>query len=416
MRAFLAVLMLGIIAAASVVVVVSVSPVTGTAGADFLRSILGPQPVADVEAVVFTVQDTVHHAIFLLEGNKASAPWESPTPRSTSGSSLAAGTSPTSTITPNSILDKSAEGAPAKTTPGPIPTPTATATPAPTLTPTATPWALPNLKPIGNIPDEGIWQAWIQDSSGNTVAYRTFLAPDATRPYAVVAVVALDLTKVQLHYQLGTQEPVSPSRAPGTGRIPPNDLLPGVLLAAFNGAFKTINGNFGVMINGQTLVPMVNGLGTLVIYQDGHLGMGVWGSDLTYTPDMLVVRENCPIIIDHGQINPQVYNNSIYLWGGTIKGNIVTFRSGIGLSQDGKILYYFAGNYLNTDTLARAMQAAGVYEAMQLDINNYYVLFTRFDLRNNELVAVPLLPKEMVDNAGRFLDSYSRDFFYITTK
>ena len=53
---------------------------------------------------------------------------------------------------------------------------------------------------------------------------------------------------------------------------------------------------------------------------------------------------------------------------------------------------------------------------MQLDINNYYVHFTRFAVQDGKLIAVPLLPKEMVDNVGRFLESYSRDFFYLTEK
>ncbi len=405
LRAFIAVLIVGGIALSSLVVVVSLSPVTGTAGADFLRGIFGPQLVADMEAVVFTAQDIIHHTIFVLGGSQASAPWETPTP-----GSLA----PTTT----SVVNKSAEESLANTTPTPTPLPNQLVSPTPTaiLPPIAAPWQLPNLTPIGNLAGEGVWQAWIQDSSGSTIAYRTFLAPDTTRPYAVVAVVALDLTKVQLHYQLGTQEPVSPGRAPGTGKIPDNYLQPGVLLAAFNGGFKTVNGHYGVIIDGQTLVPMIDGLGTLAIYQDGHLSMGVWGADLTLSPDMVVVRQNCPIIIDQGQINPQVYQNSVYLWGGTVKGNIVTFRSGIGLSRDGKTLYYFAGNYLSTQTLAMAMQATGVYEAMQMDINNYYVLFTKFSTQNGQLSSVALLPKEMVDNIGRFLGSYTRDFFYITSK
>ncbi len=405
LRAFIAVLLLGAIAVGSLVVVVSVSPVTGTAGADFLRGIFGPQLVADMEAVVFTAQDTIHHIIFLAQGSRVSAPWQTSTPASLSPSG-----------TPPAVVNKGAEESLANSTSTPAPLPTQSTAPVSTPPPAADPFQLANLTPLGGIADEGVWQAWIQDPSGSPIAYRTFLAPDAARPYAVVAIVALDLTKMQLHYQLGTQEPVSPGRAPGTGKIPGNYRQPGVLIAAFNGGFKTINGHYGMMIDGQTLVPMIDGLGTLAIYQDGHLSMGVWGSDFTLSPDMVVVRQNCPIIIDQGQINPQVYDNSIYLWGGTIKGNIVTFRSGIGLSRDGKTLYYFAGNYLSTDTLAQAMQASGVYEAMQLDINNYYVLFTKFDPQNGRLAAVPLLPKEMVDNVSRFLGSYSRDFFYLTSK
>jgi len=120
------------------------------------------------------------------------------------------------------------------------------------------------------------------------------------------------------------------------------------------------------------------------------------------------------LMVHNGTINPLVYINSANDWGSTVKGNVVTFRSGIGISQDGKVLYYFAGQSLTMPALAQAMQDAGAYQAMQLDINNYYVLFTSFKFENGQLAAFPLLPKDMVANLNRFLGSYSRDFFYIT--
>ncbi len=409
LRGFLGVLVVGVIAILTLVAVVSLSPVTGTSGADFLRSIIGPQAVASLEGVVFTIQDTIHHTIFLLEGGKAAPPWQVSAVKAQAITPTQI-TEPLSTGTPGTIVDKSALNSPKITA---LPSGT---TAMPTISPAQTPWLPAEVTPLGTIPDEGVWEQYILDASGDPVAYRTFLQPDSSRPYAIVAVVAFDLSKVQLHYQLGTQEPVSPVREPSNGDIPAIYRQPGVLLAAFNGAFKTIHGHYGVMVNGNTLVPMIDGMGTLVIYNDGSLRIGEWGSDLTYTPDMAVVRQNCPLMVIKGQVNPLVYNNSVSTWGGTITGAIVTFRSGIGLSQDGKTLYYFAGNYLSMPALATAMVAAGAYQAMQLDINNYYVLFTRFDVQNSQLKADPLLPKAMVDGLDRFLGSYSRDYFYVTTK
>ncbi len=312
------------------------------------------------------------------------------------------------------VLDKNAFNAPDNTTPTATLQPPTTATP--TLTPSLTPWLPAAISPLGQVPDEGVWEAWIHDPQGNTVAYRTYLAPDAGRQYAVVAVVAMDLNKLTLHYQLGIDEPVSPGRDPGTGKIPSQYIQPGILMAAFNGAFKTIHGYYGVVVDGNTLVPMIDGMATLVIYRDGRLRIGSWDVGLTNSPDIILARQNCRLMVQQGDVSPDVYNDSIAMWGGTLTGNIVTFRSGIGVSQDGKTLFYFAGNYLSMDALAEAMHAAGAYQAMQLDINNYYVHFTRFDVQDNLLIAVPLLPKQMVDNVGRFLGSYSRDFFYVTTK
>ena len=414
LRSFLAAILFGVAGLVGLVLVVSLSPGTGTHGADMLRGILGPQPVADMEAVVFTVQDAMHHILFTLQGGQPAAPWQVAT-ATRPIASIPSTDRPTltATITPDSVLDKNALNAPDNATP------TATQLPltaTPTLSPTPTPWLPAEITPLGKVPEEGVWESWIWDGSGATVAYRTYLAPDARRQYAVVAVVAMELNKLQLHYQLGTEEPVFSGGEPRTGQIPMSFLQPGTLMAAFNGAFKTIHGNYGVMVDGNTLVPMIDGMATLVIYKDGSLRMGAWGVDLTNSPEITVARQNCRLMVDHGEINPDVYNDSIAMWGGTLSGNIVTFRSGIGLSEDGNTLYYFAGNYLSMGALANAMLAAGAYQAMQLDINNYYVLFTRFDVQDGKLVATPLLPKEMADNSGRFLGSYSRDFFYITIK
>lgn len=226
--------------------------------------------------------------------------------------------------------------------------------------------------------------------------------------------MAFDLTRVRLHYQLGTHEPAGNVKVPQTGQIPSNNLQPGILLAAFNGGFRTVNGHFGVFADGKVIVPPIDHLATIAFYKDGSLRIGEWGVDLTFTPDMVVYRQNCPLMVHDGQINPQVYDNSVNDWGGTISGNIVTFRSGIGISQDGRKLYYFAGNSLAMPYLAKAMWNVGAYQAMQLDINNYYVLFTRFVIKDNQLMADPLLLKEMVDNLSRYQGSYSRDFFYVT--
>jgi hypothetical protein len=51
---------------------------------------------------------------------------------------------------------------------------------------------------------------------------------------------------------------------------------------------------------------------------------------------------------------------------------------------------------------------------MQLDINNYYVFFTSFEVQNGQLTGIPLLPKEMIDNLNRYLDGFAHDFFYVT--
>jgi hypothetical protein len=437
-RIVLGLIFIVILGLVALVVVVSVSPPTAARGADFLRTIVGPKPVAILEAVVLTVQDTIHQILYKVERETPTSPWEA---------SMDQGSTPLdmnnrqSTYTPTkpNLIIQTLSNTPALTEKNSqnaiIPNPTInpmtgsnstiepilgitprsiTSTPNPIQTPTQEPWLPGIVPPLGNTPDEGIWVSYIKDQSDTTLAYKTFLHPDDQRPYVVVGIVAFDLSRIQLHYQLGLLEPDVPDKDLSTGQITSVDLQPGILLAAFNGGFKTLHGHYGIFVDGKELIPPIDTMGTLAIYKDNSIRIGEWGTDLSYTPDLVVYRQNCPLMIHNGEINPLVYNNSVNDWGGTFSGNIVTFRSGIGISQDGKTLYYYAGNGISMPILANAMLDAGAYQAMQLDINSYYVIFTKFEFQDNQWTSDPLLPKEMVDNLDRFLTPYPHDFFYIT--
>jgi hypothetical protein len=230
-----------------------------------------------------------------------------------------------------------------------------------------------------------------------------------------VAVVAFDLTHTRLHYVLGSQEPSLPKGPRGTGKIAPEDKTPGVLLSTFNGGFKATHGQFGAMENGVVALPPREGLGVVAIYQDGHVQIGEWGTDIvTQTNNMIAWRENGRLIIQQGKITPRVYSNLISDWGGTIDGKIVTWRSALGLSADGNTLYYFAGPSLSMPALAKAMMAVGTFQGMLLDINAYWVHFAAIRADGDKLTADPLLP-EMKQAKDRYLSPYSRDFFYVTT-
>lgn len=386
-------------------------PSVGAQGADLLRSLFGDQLVASLEGVDFQVQDQVHRFQY-QRGEKPSAPWNI---ASVPTLSL---TQPIE-ITPTAVMELPQPGVISS-----IPTETAATETAPTVTqsplPSPTPdlaWSPAPLPALGDLPGEGEWSPYIVSASGKTIACRTFLQPDLERPYAIAAVVAFNLERARLHYVLGTQEPVSdvPFKRPGI--IPEGDRQPGILLAVFNGGFKTRHGHFGVMMDGTVLIPPREGFGTLAFYQDGSLRIGAWGSDISASPDIVAWRQNGPLIIQNGQINPHTNDNSVQDWGSTVDGGgvVPTWRSAVGLSADGKTLYYLAGPSLTIPALAQALQAAGAANAIQLDINNYWVHFGTITFDGDQPKTNPLF-KEMNDNPDRYLLSYTRDFFYVTAK
>ncbi|MDR3575013.1 MAG: phosphodiester glycosidase family protein [Anaerolineaceae bacterium] len=379
-------------------VMLQVSPSTGAYGAEYLRQVLGERPVAVIETVMFQAQDVLKKTEVNLGLAKPNNPWQI-SASNDAKVSQEPGVKAIPTSTPRTIT------APV------IPNTTGNVNQVQPAAPTA--WMPSAVRPLGTLPGVGTWTPYITDSNGQVLAYRTFLQPDPTRSYAVTAVVAFNLKAVQLHYEVGFGEPYAPGvKKFSNGNIPVEDRLPNVLLAAFNGGFKFEHGAFGSIQNGQVSVPPRNGFGTVAIYQDGHIQIGELGADLNLSPNIVALRQNGPLVIQYGQITQQV-NNPAY-WGYTISYGTVTWRSGIAIDKPGDTLYYFAGPYLSIDTLARAMQAVNSWNAMQLDINNFWVNFEMFTSANQNLIPQPLFPKEMNSNIGRFLSPYVRDYFYVT--
>ena len=387
-------------------------PSVGAQGADLLRGLLGNEAVARLEMVLFSAQDKLQQIEFQLGIVKPAAPWQSAggpyaaIPLVASPTEIPSATPGLTPVVkqalPPAVGEKAAQ----------LSIATPSATPSPSPTPAA--WQPVPATPLGDLPGEGNWTPYIYDASGTAVAYRTFFQPDPQRPYSVVAVVAIDLTRTRLHYVLGSIEPYSPDSPPRSGAIPAGDLVAGRLLATFNGGFKATHGHFGAMADGITALPPRDGLGTLAIYNDGTVRMGEWGTEITPSPDMLAWRQNGPLVIHNVQINPRIYNDSPKDWGYTVTDVSPTLRSGIALSADGKTLYYLVGPHLTMEALAKSMLAAGAANGMQLDINNYWVLFVAIHSDNGKLVPEPLLPDQMKEFLDRYLHPYTRDYFYVT--
>jgi hypothetical protein len=385
-------------------------------GADVLRAIFGDEAVAQMEMVLFQAQDTFQKAQYALGVIAPEPPWRSVvvTPQVTITS--------ISIPRPTPICTAKAEtaqtGSPASSSPEQ--TPAALSSEVEPSVTAETPgaadqsWQPAPLTPLGELEGEGQWSLYLQNAQGQPVAYRTFVQPDPTRPFAVVAVIVFDLQRTRLHYILGFEEPYSADGPKRSGAMPESDKSPNYLLAMFNGGFKATHGRFGAMADGAVALPPRDGLGTLAIYKDGRVRMGVWGSSLKPSDDMECWRQNGPLVIENGQINPRIYNNSPKDWGYTVIDVSPTWRSGVGISLDGERLFYFAGPSLTMEALARSMAAAGADQGMQLDINTYWVHFVAVRDQNDQRTLDPLFPAMMKDNINRYLFPYSRDFFYVT--
>ena len=265
----------------------------------------------------------------------------------------------------------------------------------------------------GALPSEGLWTSdgLPQPPGGGPPAFwKTFLRPNPARPDALVYLVRFDPHRLQLHMVAGTQEPVSPAGLSRPGRIAAGDLP--ALAAAFNGGWKSIHGNYGMMIGGQAIAPPNTrpDTATLAQHADGRLELAAWKT-LSQATDLVSYRQNCPLLIDNGVIAVQGHISST--WGLSLLSEMYVWRSGLGQTADGALIYA-AGTPLAAEELAAALQAAGATTAMQLDINSAWVHWVDYlPGPNGAPRAEPLVP-DMAYTRNQYLTPTERDFFYLT--
>ncbi len=261
---------------------------------------------------------------------------------------------------------------------------------------------------------EGVWRDLpLSLFPGRVVLADTFVNPDPARPYAFVTLVKMDMSRLRLWSVAGTQEPGGKVGKPGPGVVPQSIQTQGTLVAAFDGGFQYRDGQYGMIVGNTTYLPLKNNLATLVGYSNGSLAIVKYegqklGSNISF------VRQNCPMLIENGVIETQNDANRT-LWGRTITSSIYTWRSGIGITAKGNLIFAI-GNSLVPSTLAAALASAGAVNAMQLDINPYWVRFNIFNNYSNGAYSHSTIMKGVVDGSYNYLNGYQKDFFYVTKK
>lgn len=424
--AFLVLLLLGAVVAGPGVIQSHPALVTDTV--DRVRAIVGPKPVSVVEGAYYRLLDVYNRLHYQATGQTDT--WQ-----------LAIAATPV--VQPTSAAPTTPVPVPATTSPGAlgtpdiVPTDQKPSTSTPRVTPAPAQAVLvsqpPPIKPLIQNPPlsgEGEWRplATLGQPAGEPpILWQTLLRPDPSRPFAQVVLVAMDLSRSRLHIVVGVKEPASnvPPRGLRTGMIPPSDQKGGELLAAWNGGFKAIHGHYGMMTDGTVWVPPIDGLATAAVDADGRLTLGAWGRGVDPNGPWTAWRQNNPPLIEDGVVNPDVIRlaDTIH-WGASLSGAVFIWRSGMGVTPDGRWLIYAAGNPLSVQTLTSALQAAGAWNAMQLDVNMSFEHYDTFAATPQTIsargstISLPVtsvkLIKQMFGDSTQFLVPFDRDFFYMT--
>ena len=266
---------------------------------------------------------------------------------------------------------------------------------------------------LSTLAGEGVWVPIAQNLYPNqTIIARTFLRPDASHPYAIVSLVKMDLKKLGLDTQAGTYYPGGTSGIYGPGAVPRNIQQSNTLLAVFNGGFQKKDGRYGMVVEDKTYVPLRINMPTLLLYKDGSIQFITY-SGQALPSNIAAIRQNGPYLIENGTITPYV-EQGVDTWGRTVTNSMYTWRSGIGITKEGNLIYA-AGNSLIPSTLAKALLKAGAVNAIQLDINPPWVRFILYQsIGNGRYTFSPLL--NSMRGGKEYLKRYNKDFFYVYKK
>jgi len=267
------------------------------------------------------------------------------------------------------------------------------------------------------LPGEGKWHiAGRETATGIPTMYEAFVRPNAVNTSYVVGVAWMDPTLLRAQLYSGQYIP-GPGTYSHSAPITPDASK--TLVAAFNAGFRMQDARGGYYTDGRIVAPLRVGAASAVIFKDGTMTVGAWGTDVAMSNQVASVRQNLDLIVDHGQPVPGLSNNNFSQWGATLGGTLNVWRSGLGVTKNGAIVYV-GGPSMSITDLAHVLMLAGAVRGMELDINTDWVQLATFGGKLNTPITgangTDLLPG-MAYRPDRFFATWeTRDFFTMSLR
>ena len=268
--------------------------------------------------------------------------------------------------------------------------------------------------------DEGVWHvAGRTTTKGIPTVYVAFVRPDTQHTSYVAGVAWMDPTVLKAQLYSGSHIP-GPNyqyryTAPITWKASKN------LVAVFNAGFRMQDANAGYYTDGHIIQPysLRNGAASVVIFKDGRITVGKWGRDATMAKDVASVRQNLNLIVDNSKLVSGLNSNDTSQWGVTLGGTAYVWRSGLGVTKNGALVY-IAGDALSIKTLANLFVLAGCKRAMELDINKDWVQYSTYKAPLGQAVSggqgTSLLSTMIGPPSRYFTNWWARDFFSMSLR
>ncbi len=266
-----------------------------------------------------------------------------------------------------------------------------------------------NLTPMAGhrLAGEGIWRE-VGAVNGKPAVFKTYLRFSSVYTSYYAGIVSMDQRLLMFSLRPGTLDP-------GAGNWGAQTYIPAGhrtgLVATFNSGFRIYASGGGFYLNGHYQGALVKGVASEVYYKNGRLAIGIWGrAALHMGPKVAAVRQNLHLIVVNGKVPTSVDQNVVGAWGATLGGGYYVWRSGIGITKDGRVLFVY-GPALNVRELASLLRRAGAASAMELDINPDWMSFMYYLAKNHPDSPTPanLLPTQ-VQPPDRYYFPSNRDF------
>ena len=265
------------------------------------------------------------------------------------------------------------------------------------------------LKPLASgaaLPGEGQWRV-VEKVRGYPAILTTLLRDAGQYTSYVNGIASIDQRLVKFSLRPGTEDPGAATW--GVANYIPAGQRTG-LLATFNGGFKLDSAQGGFYLNGIYHGSLVRGAASIVYYKNGTMKIGEWGRDFTMNSSIAGVRQNLKLLVDRGRVSTDANLAVQSSWGATLGGGAWVWRSGVGITKDGRILFVY-GPALNARDLAQLLQRAGAVEGLQMDINPAWMKFDYYKAGSHpsDPTPAPLLPNQQPSPYSYYTPS-TRDF------
>ena len=258
------------------------------------------------------------------------------------------------------------------------------------------------------VPNEGHWLAIGPRVDGIPTMYETQIRPDAVHTSVLDGLVWMDPKLLEFALHPGLDEPGGTWKE--ASDVPMGERL--ALVAAFNGGVRLRDAHGGFYLDGRTAVPLADGAASLVIDRHGVPTVVDWGRDMSMSPDVVAVRQNLRLIVDHGRVVPALTSDAYDDWGDPVNRDVLVWRSGLCVDGNGGLIYAY-GNGLSALSLATLLERAGCVRAMALDVYPTATTFNFYGAVESDnpasVLGTKMLPNQ--DKPGdRYLWPDSRDF------